>query len=56
MAAYIVRRLLGLIPVLFGITLVVFLRMQLIPGDVAQAMLGLDRGSAGRRQSARGSR
>ena len=41
MATYILRRLLGLIPVLFGISLVVFLLMQLIPGDVAQAMLGL---------------
>jgi peptide/nickel transport system permease protein len=41
MGTYILRRLLGLIPVLFGISLVVFLLMQLIPGDVAQAMLGL---------------
>ena len=32
MATYILRRLLGLIPVLFGISLVVFLLMQLIPG------------------------
>ena len=41
MATYVLRRLVGLIPVLFGISLVVFLLMQLIPGDVAQAMLGL---------------
>jgi peptide/nickel transport system permease protein len=41
MGAYVIRRLLGLIPVLLGITLVVFFLMQLIPGDVAQAMLGL---------------
>lgn len=41
MGAYIIRRLLGLIPVLLGITLVVFFLMQLIPGDVAQALLGL---------------
>lgn len=41
MATYVLRRLLGLIPVLFGITLVVFFLMQLIPGDVAQALLGL---------------
>lgn len=30
----------GLIPVLFGITLLVFLFLQLIPGDPAQAILG----------------
>ena len=41
MGAYILRRMLGLIPVLLGITLVVFFLMQMIPGDVAQAMLGL---------------
>lgn len=41
MATYVLRRLAGLIPVLLGISLVVFLLMQLIPGDVAQSMLGL---------------
>ncbi len=41
MGAYVIRRLVGLIPVLLGITLVVFFLMQLLPGDVAQAMLGL---------------
>ncbi len=41
MGAYILRRMLGLIAVLLGITLVVFFLMQMIPGDVAQAMLGL---------------
>ncbi len=41
MTTFVLRRLLGLIPVLLGITIVVFLLMQLIPGDVAQAMLGL---------------
>ena len=41
MTTYVLQRLAGLIPVLFGISLVVFLLMQLIPGDVAQAMLGL---------------
>lgn len=41
MANYVLRRLLGLIPVLLGITVVVFALMQMIPGDVAQAMLGL---------------
>jgi peptide/nickel transport system permease protein len=41
MTTFVLRRLLGLIPVLLGISVVVFLLMQLIPGDVAQAMLGL---------------
>jgi peptide/nickel transport system permease protein len=41
MTNYVIRRLFGLIPVLLGITVVVFALMQLIPGDVAQAMLGL---------------
>jgi peptide/nickel transport system permease protein len=37
---YILRRLLQLIPVLFGISLVVFLIMALLPGDPALAILG----------------
>ncbi len=41
MATYVLRRLLALIPVLLGISLVVFFLMKLIPGDVAQALLGL---------------
>ncbi len=40
MTAYILRRLLQLIPVLFGISLVVFLIMALLPGDPALAILG----------------
>lgn len=40
MWSYVLRRLLGLVPVLFGITLLVFLFLQLIPGDPAQAILG----------------
>ena len=40
MWSYVLRRLMGLIPVLFGITLLVFLFLQLIPGDPAQAILG----------------
>lgn len=40
MGRYIVRRLLNLIPVLFGITLLVFLFLHLIPGDPAIVMLG----------------
>lgn len=40
MLAYLTRRLLLLIPILFGVSLVVFLLMALIPGDTAQAILG----------------
>jgi peptide/nickel transport system permease protein len=38
--AYVVQRILSLIPVLIGVTLLVFLVMQLAPGDPAQIMLG----------------
>ena len=37
---YIIRRLLLLVPVLLGISIIVFLIMELIPGDAAQAILG----------------
>ena len=40
MAGYICKRLLSAIPVLFGITLIVFLIMAMIPGDPATAILG----------------
>ncbi|HVQ74871.1 MAG TPA: ABC transporter permease [Candidatus Binatia bacterium] len=40
MIGYVGRRLVGLVPVLFGITVVIFLAMKLIPGDVARALLG----------------
>ncbi|MEZ5589346.1 MAG: ABC transporter permease [Gammaproteobacteria bacterium] len=40
MARYIVKRLLLLIPVLFGISVIVFLIMAMIPGDPALAILG----------------
>lgn len=40
MGSYVLRRLLGLFPVLLGITLLVFAFLQLIPGDPAQAILG----------------
>lgn len=40
MTAYVARRLLALIPVLFGLSLIVFLIMALIPGDPARAILG----------------
>ncbi|ODT67028.1 MAG: hypothetical protein ABS75_25970 [Pelagibacterium sp. SCN 63-23] len=48
MIGYIGRRLLGLIPILFGISVVVFLIMRLLPGDVAAMILGGDEeGGAG---------
>lgn len=37
---YIVRRLLLLIPILIGVSLVVFLFIQMVPGDPARIMLG----------------
>ena len=37
---YIIRRLFLLIPVLLGISIIVFFIMELIPGDAAQAILG----------------
>jgi len=40
LAAYIARRLLAAIPVLFGLTIIVFLIMAMIPGDPATAILG----------------
>ena len=40
MAAFLVRRLVHAVPVLLGVTLVVFFMMHIAPGDPAQAMLG----------------
>ncbi len=40
MLGYIVKRVLALIPVLFGLTVIVFAIMALIPGDPATAILG----------------
>jgi peptide/nickel transport system permease protein len=40
MLGYIARRLLALVPVLLGLSLIVFLIMALIPGDPALAILG----------------
>lgn len=39
--SYVLRRLLQLIPVMFGCTLVVFFMVHLIPGDPARTMLGV---------------
>src|SRR4051794_8525062 len=38
---YVLRRIIQMIPVLVGITLIVFSLLQLIPGDPARTMLGL---------------
>lgn len=40
LVGYVARRLLGAIPVLLGVSAVVFLAMQLVPGDIAKALLG----------------
>ena len=40
MGGYILKRLVSAIPVLLGITIIVFLIMSLIPGDSATAILG----------------
>jgi ABC-type dipeptide/oligopeptide/nickel transport system permease component len=37
---YVVRRILGAIPVLFGLTLILFAFIHLLPGDPAEAILG----------------
>jgi peptide/nickel transport system permease protein len=39
---YVARRLLAIVPVLFGISVVVFLMVRLIPGDVVQILLGTE--------------
>jgi peptide/nickel transport system permease protein len=45
MWTYVGRRLVQLVPVLFGVSVLVFFGMHLIPGDVALLLLG-DKGSA----------
>lgn len=40
MGLYIVKRLLAVIPILFGVSIVIFLFLQLVPGDVAATLLG----------------
>ena len=41
---YVVKRLLLMIPTLFGAALVIFLLMNLVPGDVALLIIGGDQG------------
>ena len=40
MASYIVKRILSLIPVLFVVSIVIFMIVHLTPGDPASVMLG----------------
>lgn len=42
MRDYIIRRLLTLIPILVGISICIFVIMQLIPGDVVSGILGIE--------------
>ena len=41
MGRYIVRRLLLLIPVVLGVTLLTFLLIRIIPGDIVTRMMGV---------------
>ncbi len=52
MFRYSLRRLFGLIPVVFGISLLVFLLLRLIPGDPSVAILG-ERASAAQKAALR---
>lgn len=40
MGKFIARRLLSVLPILLGVSIVTFLLMKLIPGDIAQVLLG----------------
>ena len=40
MSGYLLRRLLMIVPVLFGVSVIVFLVISLVPGDPAKAILG----------------
>ena len=42
MARYLVTRLISLVPILFGTSIVAFLLIRLVPGDPAIALLGLE--------------
>ncbi|HJC41571.1 MAG TPA: ABC transporter permease [Candidatus Intestinimonas pullistercoris] len=42
MKTYVIRRVLQLIPVLFGISVLIFAVMKMIPGDVISGILGVD--------------
>ena len=42
MSRYVVQRLLWIVPVVLGVSLIVFSIMKMVPGDVAQVIAGLD--------------
>ena len=42
MSRYIVLRLLWVVPVVLGVSLIVFSIMKMVPGDVAQVIAGTD--------------
>src|SRR5688572_5575779 len=42
MFKYILRRLFILIPTLIGMSLLIFVMLRLLPGDIVDAMVGLD--------------
>lgn len=42
MTQYIIRRLLALIPILLGVSILIFIVMRLIPGDPARQALGIE--------------
>src|SRR5688572_20290 len=42
MTRYIVRRVLQVVPVVFGVSVAVFLMLRLIPGDVVDVILGTE--------------
>ncbi|HEY7033255.1 MAG TPA: ABC transporter permease, partial [Thermomicrobiales bacterium] len=41
MGRYLARRLLSLVPVLIGMSLVIFGAMRLLPGDIVDVMVGM---------------
>ncbi|MCC7366557.1 MAG: ABC transporter permease [Dehalococcoidia bacterium] len=42
MGAYIIRRLLAVVPILFFMSVTIFLVLRIVPGDPARAMVGLE--------------
>ena len=40
MGAFLAKRFLGVLPVIFGVSIVIFLLVQLAPGDTATVLLG----------------
>ena len=46
MLKYIVRRMITLVPILFGVSLIVFFTMHLLPGDVVTSLLSPEGGAS----------